>query len=198
MGRMTEVRFDLTGPAAIGLDARGKRLYAVCLDMRGRLFWPFLNEERRFTSLDAFRSWWSRQDWCTDLPRDPARPAQECRVAVAADSRDQLGILAWLKREGVPLDEFTPVPTEPELNDQFEAWCLPKLYKRAFVLAFLAMYRMQGPLVAEWIWSELQLTEARLRELNNRLGMLYQAMPLHDPGRLVGQPCSARPDRYPF
>jgi len=50
--------FNLKGPAAIGLDARGKRIYAVCFDARD-VFWPSLNDQRRFVQDPAWNSAWS-------------------------------------------------------------------------------------------------------------------------------------------
>jgi len=185
--------FNLKGPAAIGLDARGKRIYAVCFDARD-VFWPSLNDQRRFASLAAFRAWWEGHDWWPEHLRDPDRPTHDVRVAVASEVQDRLGVFRWLRQAGVPVDEFSPVTYDEELVEQFEAWGLPKVYKRAFALAFFALYRMQGPLVAEWLWSDLKETESRVRELSTRLGRLYQAVPYHEPGTHV-EPCPGRSHR---
>ncbi len=187
--------FDFQGPAAIGLDTRGKRLYAVCLDTRN-VFYPSVNDQRRFTSLPEFQDWWVSQDWGPEHLRDPAPRTRGCRVAVAADARDGLGAIRWLQSEGVPTDEFFPV-YDAELDELFDVWEFPKVYKRAFALAFYALFRMQGPVVAELLWSELRQTESRLCELSARLGRLYQAMPFHDPYNPVAH-CSERDHRYPF
>lgn len=182
---------DLKGPAAIGLDARGKRIYAVCLDTRD-LFWPSLIDQRKFTSLDEFEVWWNCHDWWPDHLRDPDRATHDVRVAVDAGARDRLGVSNWLQDQMVPLDHFRPVPNDEEIMEQFEAWVLPNAFRRAFALAFFALYRMQGPLVAEWLASELKDTESRLRELSIRLGRLHQALRYHDPG--PASPISARAD----
>lgn len=184
--------FDVKGPAAVGLDARGKRLYAVCLDPRD-VWWPSLLEQRRFASLDAFRVWWDSHDWG---PGHPDRTTHDVRVAVDADAHERLGVFKWLRGEGIPLDEFRPVPYDEEIYEQSEVWELPNAFKRAFALAFFALYRMQGPLVAEWLWSELNQTESHLRTLSARLDRLYQALPYHEPSAPLQ--ISSRADHYPF
>jgi hypothetical protein len=160
------MNFDFQGPAAIGIDPRGNRLYAVAFDVED-LFHPTVNDQRRFTGLHDFQDWWSSNDW--------AIPTRGCRVAIAADARDELGVVRWLQSQGVPADEFFPV-YDPELDDQFCAWGFPRVYKRAFALAFYAHFRIQGPVVAELLWQELQKVESHLTELSARLGRLHQSL----------------------
>ena len=173
--------FDLKGPAAIGLDARGKRIYAVCLDTRDP-FWSNVIDQRSFTSLRAFKAWWESHDWWPDHLRDPDRATPDVQVAIASKGGLGSRVCRWLQGAGIPLDEFNPVPHDEEIMEQFEAWHLPKAFKVAFALAFFALHRMRGPLVAEWLGSELKDTESRLRELTVRLGRLHHALSCHGSG----------------
>jgi len=148
-----------TVPLAIGLDSdiNRRRMRMVCLIPDRK--YPTVWDHRCFRNLRQFENYWRRH----------IEPREEHGLSyrvVASGHRDPLGIVEWLRSQGVPVED---------LENEFLQRELPQTYHQAFALAFREAQRIEEPAALQDLWYRLLVVRDELRTISINLGAVAHA-----------------------
>jgi hypothetical protein len=129
---------------------------------------PHVLESRAFRNANSFCKYWTRL-----RARTP-----NLVVAVADVTEDPLGLIPWLISQKANLEVYPWLSYyKCHLKGDFEEWGLPKAFEQPFALALYATYRLQGPLVAHRLWTQISIAQGMLTEIRHGLYRLGAALP---------------------
>ena len=118
-----------------------------------------LHDRACFSSRESFQSYW------TEL----LHPHWHAHVAAAADT-DPLGIIPWLKRQGI-YPSWVPV-FEADPAEELALLGLPRAYARAYDLCVTECFRIEQHSVQIELWRECQRLQRRITRVATHLGRL--------------------------
>jgi hypothetical protein len=151
---------------AIGIDtddAAGKNRVRMVI-LAPDLQYPYVLAYHSFRSLKKFEQYWGNNNWLECKPSAGASPGT-----------DPLGVLAWLRDRGVPVNQS--FLERHDVEQEFLMRDLPGAYRWAFSYAFREVYRLQGPQSLEQIWLRLLALRQELGAIVRELGHCAHEQP---------------------
>lgn len=149
-------------PVVVGMDLRGERV---------RLVWGVPDGEsafyvfgwRLFKSRSRFERFWTRMESRLGEPR-------RLEAVVSGYSRDPLGILVWLRGQGVRLVQV--LGTDLDVGSDLTLWGLPRTYRWAYDVALSGAYRTGAADRLHGLWIELQVAHRQVERITGDLRRL--------------------------
>jgi|ERR1019366_6261738 hypothetical protein len=89
-------------------------------------------------------------------------------VAVSTSNHDPWGAISWLSQRRLPIKQY---PAH-QLLDPFDEIEMPQLYRRAYCLAYQAVYDCEAPRAVEALWDEIHWAKLSLDRMSRDLDRL--------------------------
>jgi len=92
-------------------------------------------------------------------------------IAVSMSNHDPWGAISWLSQRRPPIKQY-PAHQLLDPFDEVELEKMPQLYRRAYCLAYQAVYEHEAPRAVEALWNELYFAKLSLERMSRDLDRL--------------------------